>query len=430
MAYRYTPAPSSLFTKNRAKLREMLPENSIVIVHSNDVMPTNADGTLPFKQNADFYYLSGVDQEESVLILCPDAANEADREWLFVRETNEHIAIWEGDKLTKEQATLASGIQSVGWTSAFEGKLNQLMAESENVYLVTNEHIRAEGSVETRNDRFIAQCQKNFPLHQYRRLSPLLTRLRMVKEGEELAVIKEACEITKRGFDRVLAAVKPGIKEVEVEAEWAYEFVRSGGSFAYQPIVATGANACVLHYLESAAVCREGDLLLMDCGASFGPYTSDSTRTIPVSGKFTERQRAVYDAVLRVLERCVEILRPGILLKDYQEQVLGLMEKELIGLGLFTQEDVDAQEAPFTLVRKYFMHGTSHHLGLDVHDVNVPGVPVEVGNVFTIEPGVYIREENIGIRLENTYYVGADATVNLMPEMPIAADDIEAAMAK
>lgn len=428
MALRYQPAPSSLFTKNRAKLREMLEPNSIVIVHSNDVMPTNADGVMPFKQNADFYYLSGIDQEESVLVLCPDALNEADREWLFVRETNEHIAVWEGDKLTQSQATDASGINSVGWTTGFDHKLADLMAQSENVYLITNEHVRSEGGVQTRNDRFIIDCKNRFPLHQYRRLAPLTTRLRMVKESEEVDVISAASAITSRGFDRVLNLVKPGVLEMEVEAEWGYEFARSGGGFAYQPIVATGGNACVLHYLDSAAECEAGDLLLMDCGAYYGPYTSDSTRTIPVSGKFTDRQRAVYDAVLRVLTQCVDVLRPGITLKEYQENVLGWMESELIGLGLFTAADVAAQPAPFAMVRKYFMHGTSHHLGLDVHDVNLPGGMVEVGNVFTIEPGIYIPGENIGIRLENTYFIGESETINLMPDMPITADDIEKVM--
>lgn len=428
---RTEPAPASLFSRNRDRLRELLPEGAIVILQSNDVLPTNADGTFGFKQCTDLFYLSGIDQEETILVMFPGATREEQREVLFVRETNEHIALWEGNKLDKKSATARSGIENVQWTSQFPSMLRSLMFQAEQVFLITNEHNRADTPVQTRNDRLVQWCRDNYPLHTYRRLSPLTYSLRMIKQDEEIAMIRKACDITTDGFTRLLRTVKPGIGEWEVEAELLHEFTRQGSrGFAYPPIVGSGANACVLHYVENAVRCVDGEMLLLDVAAEYGNWNADLTRTIPVNGKFTPRQRAVYDAVLRVLRHCETILRPGIRPSEYQKQVLAYMETELIGLGLIGAEDAKAQGKDKPLVKKYFPHGTSHHLGLDVHDVNLDDAPVAPGMVFTIEPGIYIREENLGIRLENDYLIGAEGNINLLPNAPIEAGEIEALMAQ
>lgn len=426
---RRAPAPSALFTRNRDRLRELLPPGALAILHSNDVIPSNADGTLGFKQNADFFYLTGVDQEESVLVLFPGAAREEHREILFVRETNEHVALWEGKKLTKEEATQVSGVKTVRWTSDLNGILRSLFCQAEMVFLSVNEHARAENLVQTRNDRFVRWCKETYPLHTYRRLAPLLTSLRMVKQPEEIEMIHRACTITADGFKRVLGFVRPGVGEWEVEAELVHEFTRGGSKgFAYQPIIGSGGNACVLHYIENANLCQDGQMLLLDVAAEYYNWNADLTRTIPVNGKFTTRQRAVYEAVLRVLRYCETILRPGLRPSEYQKMVVDFMEKELIGLGLFSEEEARAQSPEKPLVKKYFPHGTSHHLGLDVHDVNLEDAPFAVGHVFTIEPGIYIREENLGIRIENDYLIGEEANVNLLADAPIEVEEIEALM--
>ncbi|NWK56305.1 aminopeptidase P N-terminal domain-containing protein [Verrucomicrobiaceae bacterium N1E253] len=428
---RYEPADSQLFVRNRSRLNKLLKSNSIAILHSNDVMPTNADGTMALKQNTDIYYLSGIDQEESILLIYPDAREEKDREILFVRETNEHIAIWEGAKLTKEKASHLSGIQNVQWTNQFENTLHRLIQQAEHVYLNTNEHLRAASSVETRDARFIKKCQNEYPLHNYERLAPLMHRLRIIKDAEEIKKLQEACNITEAGFRRILSFVKPGVGEWEIEAEYAHEFLRSKSmGFSYLPIIASGKNACVLHYLDNNQLCQDGDLLLMDVGAEYANWNADMTRTIPVNGKFTPRQREVYDAVLRVMRRANGILRPGILPSEYQKRVMEFVEEELINLGLITADEAAKQPADKPLVRKYFMHGTSHHLGLDVHDVCPPNEPVAEGMVFTIEPGIYIPDENLGIRLENDVVIGKDDNFDLMANIPLEADDIEALMAK
>ncbi|GAA5495724.1 Xaa-Pro aminopeptidase [Rubritalea halochordaticola] len=427
---RYEPIDPALFSKNRENLAKLLKPNSIVVLHSNDVMPTNADGTMPFKQNADLIYLTGADQEESILILYPDAPNDAQREILFVRETNEFIAVWEGEKYTKERATEISGIKNVQWTNNFETVLHNLLKQADHVYLSINEHLRADTTVKTRNDRFIEKIQKEYPLHKYERLSPLIHQLRPIKDQIEIEVMQKACDITEAGFRRVLNFIKPGVGEWEVEAEYIHEFIRSKSKgFAYTPIIGGGHNACVLHYIENNCVLQDGDLVLMDVGAEYANWNADMTRTVPVNGKFTERQRAVYDAVLRVMRKANEILRPGTLPSDYQKQVMGFMEEELIGLDLITAEEAQAQDESKPLVKKYFPHGTSHHLGVDVHDVSRPNTPFAVGNVFTIEPGIYIREENIGIRIENNYLIGETENIDLMANIPIEADEIEALMA-
>lgn len=426
---RYDPVDPQFFVRNRARLCEKLKPNSLVIIHANDIMPSNADGVLPFHQNRDLYHLTGIDQEETIIFLCPDALEPKDREILFTREPSEHLAIWEGHKLTKDQAIGISGMENVQWTSTFETTLHRIAPQIDHIYLHTNEHLRADTIVETRNSRFIQMCQDRYPLHRYERVAPLMHELRMIKDPEEVRFLQKAIDITEAGFKRVLGFIKPGVGEWEIEAEYLHEFVRrKSKGFAYPPIVGSGKNALVLHYVENDQVCEDGEMVLMDVAAEYGNWNADMTRTVPVSGKFTDRQRDVYNAVLRVLRACEKILRPGILIRDYQKKVIEIMEGELIGLGLIDAEEAKQQGEDKALVKKYFMHGTSHHLGLDVHDVAPPKQEVQVGMVFTIEPGIYIPEENMGIRLENDYVIGEDENIDLFGNIPIEVEEIEALM--
>ncbi len=423
---RYEPIDSILFIENRKRLVSRLKPNSVVIIHANDIMPTNADGTMTFRQNSDLFYLTGVDQEESVLILAPDFPDEKMKEMLFLRETSEEIAIWEGHKLTKEEAITTSGITNIKWSPDFEKMLYTILAESEHIYLPTNEHIRNGSLVETANDRFIKSCQARFPLYEYERLAPIIYDLRTIKSSIEIDQISKACQITNQGFRRILNMVKPGVWEYELEAEYMHEFLsnRSRG-FAYTPIIAGGGNACVLHYIENSMQLRDGDLLLMDVGAEYANYNADMTRTIPVNGRFTQRQRDVYEAVNRVKKSATDLLRPGSAIPEYHKAVGELMTKELIDLKLIDQTDIKNQDPDWPAYRKYFMHGTSHHLGLDVHDVASIYKKFEVGMVFTVEPGIYIQEEGIGIRLEDDIVIREDGHDNLMADIPIEIEEIE-----
>ncbi len=426
---RYRPADPSLFVDNRKRLAKKLKPGSLAIVGANDILPSNADATLPFVQNSDLYYLTGIDQEESVLLFFPEASDEKLREVLFVRETSEHIAVWEGQKLTKERASELSGIKNVRWLQDFDNIFRDLMIEARRVYLNSNEHRRAHIAVETREIRFIKRCQSEFPLHRYERLAQLMHELRPIKSDAEIELLKEACRITELGFRRVLAFVKPGVKEYEVEAEYIHEFLRHGASgFAYTPIIGSGKNNCALHYLDNDQVCKGGDLLLMDVAARYANYNADMTRTIPVNGKFTDRQKAVYEAVLRTVRHADSILRPGVLLKDYEKEVGKFVEGELVGLGLLEEAKIADQDPDKPLYKKYFMHGTSHQLGIDVHDVGAAWRKVEQGMVFTIEPGIYIPDENFGVRLENDYLIGPSGNTDLMASIPIEVKDIEDGM--
>ena len=427
---RYDTIDPQLFIRNRENLQKLLKPKSIVVLHANDIMPTNADGVMPFIQNTDLFYLSGVNQEDTVLILFPDAIDEKDREILCVKETSELIAIWEGEKLTKEQATEVSGIKRVEWSDTFEQHLHRLVPQADHVYLATNEHVRAAAVVETRNDRFIKQCRERYPLHHYERLAPLMHRLRITKDTVELEMLQKAIDITEAGFRRVLPFIKPGVGEWEVEAEYLHEFVRSRSrGFAYPPIIGSGKNACVLHYVENNCVMADGEMVLMDVAAEWANWNADMTRTVPVNGRFTDRQRDVYNAVLRVFRGATDILRPGMTPNRWRKETVDLMEVELIKLGLIDADeakDQDPEEKP--LVKKYFMHGVGHHLGLDVHDVHPPHEPVAEGMVFTVEPGIYIREESLGVRLENDILIGADRNIDLFENIPIEADEIEELM--
>jgi len=426
---RYEPLDPKLFIENRARLTSLLPPDSIAIVNANDILPTNADGTLALRQNSDLFYLTGVEQEETILLLFPEADDEKQREILFLREPNELNELWEGHKLRRDEAQKLTGIQQVRWTQDFWATFHRLVVEAEHVFLNTNEHKRAVCEVQTRDDRFVVEARRRYPLHNYRRLAPLLHQSRLAKSPREVAVIDRACQLTARGFRRVLQYVKPGLTEADVEAEYAHEFIRGRGRFAYEPIIATGKNACVLHYLENCAPLKKGQLLLMDVGAAYANYNSDMTRTIPVNGRFTRRQRAVYGAVLRVLEASTEALRPGLKPRDWQKHAEALMTEELLKLELLKPKDVKKRNPDSPAVKKYFMHGLGHPIGLDVHDVGDTTKPMEEGWIMTVEPGIYIPEEELAVRLENTVLVTDRGAVNLMASIPIEAEAIEEAMA-
>lgn len=426
---KYLSIDNALFIQNRKKFAELLEPKSLAVFNSNDIMPTNADGTMPFKQNSDLFYLSGIDQEESILLLFPDCPEEKHKEVLFLKETNEMIAIWEGHKYTKEEAFETSGIKTVYWLSQFEQVFNSLMAKAESVYLNSNEHLRATVEVQTRDARFVKWCQENYPLHQYRRSAPLMHHLRAIKSDIEIDLMQQACNITEKGFRRVLNFVKPGVMEYEIEAEFLHEFIRNrSAGFAYSPIIASGANACVLHYIANNAQCQDGEVILFDVAAEYANYNSDMSRSIPVNGRFSKRQKAVYQSVRRVMQAAMQMLTPGNSIPEYHREVGKIMESELIELGLLDRTDVKNQNPEQPLYRKYFMHGTSHHLGLDVHDVGDMLRKFEPGMVFTVEPGIYIREENLGIRLENNVVVTQDGIIDLMKNIPIEAEEIEELM--
>lgn len=422
---RHAPIKSALFSRNRDRLRRLVRRNSLVVVNANDILPTNADGSLVMVPNSDLFYLSGIEQEESILLIAPDAFDEKQREILFLREPNDHLRVWEGHKLSREQARQISGIQEVRWLSEFPTVFHQLMGEVEAVYLNSNEHRRAVVAVETRDARFIRQCRTQYPLHHYHRLARVMHALRVVKSDPEIKLIRQACGITRQSFLRALKFVKPGVNEMEVEAEFAHEYIRQGARFAYSPIIASGANSCVLHYLSNDQVCRKGDVLLLDVAASYANYNSDLTRTIPVSGRFTRRQKQVYQAVLRVLRAMIKATVAGKLHRDWQKEAEALIQEELLKLGLLKPKDIKRQSPDQPALKRYFMHGLGHPIGLDVHDVGFVSEPFAPGWVMTVEPGIYIPEEGFGIRLENDVLITRDGPVDLMADIPIEAAEIE-----
>lgn len=428
---RYERIDNDLFIQNRKDFTAKMKPGSLAIFNSNDIYPISADSTIPFKQHRDIFYLSGVDQEESILCLFPDSKNPKYQEMLFLKETNDEIAIWEGEKLTKERAFEVSGIRTVYWLSDFEKILKSLMSEAIQVYLNTNEHLRASTEVQTREDRFIERIQKEFPAHTYLRSAPILHQIRSVKKPQEIELIQKACNITEKGFRRLLHFIKPGVWEHEIEAELWHEFIRNrANGFAYTPIIASGFNACVLHYIENNQPVKDGDVVLMDFGAEYGNYASDLTRCVPANGRFTPRQKEVYNAVLHVKNEANKILKPGVLLTDYQDAVGKIMEEQLLNLKLIDKTDIRNQDPLWPAYKKYFMHGTSHYMGLDTHDYGSWVDPITEDMVFTIEPGIYIREENLGIRLEDDIVVKEGENINLMSNIPIEAEEIEELMNK
>ena len=427
---KYHQIDRNLFIKNRAKFISQMKPNSVAVFNSNDIYPVSADSTLPFAQHRDILYLSGVDQEESILLLFPDAPYQNLKEILFLKETNEHIAVWEGEKLTKERAFEVSGIKTVFWLTDFEKILKEVMAYSEIIYINTNEHYRASVETETREARFVKWWKNNYPAHQVAKSNPILQRIRSVKESEELDLIQTACDITEKGFRRVLNFVQPNVMEFEIEAEFAHEFIRNrSNGFAYTPIIASGNSANVLHYIENNLQCKNGDLLLLDVGAEYANYSSDMTRTIPVSKRFSARQKAVYNAVLHVKNEATKMLVPGTLWKQYHVEVGKIMTSELLTLGLIDKADIQNETDEKPAYKKYFMHGTSHHMGMDTHDYGLLHELMKPNMVFTVEPGIYIPNEGFGIRLEDDVVIQESGEpFNLMRNIPIEADEIEMLM--
>ncbi len=425
---RHVPIDPKLFVENRQRLAKLLVPNSLAVVNANDVLPTNADGTLVMVPNADLFYLSGIEQEESILVLAPQAFDEKLREILFLREPSAHLKIWEGHKHSKEEAQKISGIKTVKWLSEFPSVFHRLMCEAEHVYLNSNEHNRAHIEVQTRDARFVRDTQAKYPLHQYHRLARVMHELRVVKSEREIELMRTACAITRAGFLRVLKKTKPSINECEIEAEFIHEFTRRRAKFAYNPIVASGENACTLHYNQNDQPCKKGELLLIDIGANYANYSADLTRTIPVSGKFSRRQKAVYNAVLRVMRASIAGATVGKLSRDWLKESQMMMNEELLGLGLLTKADIRKQTDDEPACRKYFMHGLGHPLGIDVHDVGFTTQPFAPGWILTVEPGIYIPSEKIGVRLENDILVTEDGPVDLMADIPVETDEIEALM--
>ena len=424
---KYHQIDAQLYVKNRLKFTAQMKPNSVAIFNSNDIYPVSADSTLAFSQHRDILYLSGVDQEESILLLCPNAPYDNLKEMLFLKETSEHIAIWEGEKLTKQRAFEVSGIKTVYWLSDFSKILNEIMSYTETMYINTNEHYRAKVETETREARFVKKWKENYPAHKVEKSNTILQRLRAIKEPEELHLIKNACDITEKGFRRILNFVKPEIMEYEIEAELIHEFIRNRSrGFAYSPIIASGNNANVLHYIENNQKCIDGDLILLDIAAEYGNYSSDLSRTIPVSGRYSKRQKAVYNAVLRVKNEATKMLIPGTLWKNYHVEVGKLMTSELLGLGLLNKADLQNENPDWPAYKKYFMHGTSHHLGLDTHDYGLLHEPMQANMVLTVEPGIYIPAEGFAIRLEDDVVVQEfGAPLNLMKNIPIEIEEIE-----
>jgi Xaa-Pro aminopeptidase len=428
---KYDALDNALFIENRKRFKALMKPNSIAVFVSNDEMPRSADALYTWRQNPDLYYLSGIDQEQTILLLYPDCPNPRQREILFLRKTNEHIAVWEGHKYTKEEGRAASGIENIQWTEGFDTLFHVLMTYAETIYLNANEHDRANTKVPYLEQRFAAETISRYPLHKVERSAPLMHRLRSIKSEIEVNAMKHACSITEKAFRRVLGFVRPGVYEYEIEAEITHEFLRNRATgHAYNPIIASGSAACVLHYVDNNAMCKDGDLLLMDFGAEYANYMSDLTRTIPVNGRFSARQRDVYNAVLSVMKYAKSMLRPGTLFDDYNREVGLAMEQELIKLGLIDAAEVKKQNPENPLYKKYFMHGTSHYLGIDVHDVGFRYAQMQAGMAFTCEPGIYIPEEGIGIRLENDVVLTENGNIDLMESIPLEADEIEELMSK
>ncbi|MFD0763430.1 aminopeptidase P family protein [Mucilaginibacter lutimaris] len=426
---KYLPVNEQLFTNNRKNFVSRIKPNSIAIFHSNDEYPRNGDQTFIFKQNPDFYYLTGIDQEQSILVLYPDCPNLQYREVLFLRQTNEHIAVWEGHKYTKEEARKASGIQNIYWLHEYETILHGIINYADNIYINTNENDRYVHTVPYRDLRFLETLRQKYPLHHYERSALIMRDLRVVKSEIEVELTQKACDITRDAFIRVLKFVQPGVAEYEIEAEITHEFLRQRATgHAYSPIIASGKNAIVLHYIDNNQVCNDGDVILFDWAAEYANYNADMSRSIPVNGRFTKRQRQVYDAVLRVFREASKMLVAGTVWNEYHDEVGKIMTGELIDLGLLSRNEVDKQDPKAPLYKKYFMHGTSHHLGLDVHDFASRYKPFEVGNILTCEPGIYIPEEGLGVRLENNILITKDGNRDLMAHIPIEAEEIEELM--
>ncbi len=418
-----------LFEHDRKKLYPLLASHSLVILQSNDEMNRTADQLYPFRQNSDLYYLSGINQEKSVLVLAPDHPDKNMQEILFIRKTDNKLETWEGHKMTIEEAQTCSGINNVKHIDDFDSVLAGLMAYAKHVYLNIPEHPKFIPELPCRNLRFANELKSKYPAHDYCRLAPVMKALRIIKSTDEIEMIRKACDITNEAFKRVIKFLKPGITEYEVEAEIIHEFISRGANgHAFQPIVASGINACILHYVNNNNPCRDGELLLLDFGADYGNYAADCSRTIPVSGHFTERQKTVYESVLNVFKFARSLIKPGSTINVVHDEVCRQFEKEHIKLGLYTQQDLDKQDIESPLYKKYYMHGTSHFVGLDVHDPGDKDAVFQPGMVLTCEPGIYIREEKLGIRIENDILITENGNLDLMENIPMEVEEIEKLM--
>jgi Xaa-Pro aminopeptidase len=424
---KYKPLNNSIYKRNRLNFMDQMKGNSMAIFNSNDIYPVSADTELPFEQHRDIFHLTGIDQEETILILYPSSKDNKTRENLFIRRSDEHTKIWEGEKLSKGLATKLSGVENVHFVEDFKNILHSISNKVDTFYINKNEHYRANSPVETREDRFINWLLKKYPAHKVAKSNPILQRLRSIKHLDEIDQIKKACQITKKGFDRVLRFVKPNVWEYQIEAEFIHEFINnSSKGFAYTPIIASGIDNNVLHYIKNNKQCKDGDLILMDVGAEYGNYSSDMTRTIPVSGRFSKRQKEVYDSVLRVKNEATKLLTIGNNWRKFHEQVGEIMTQELFKIGLIDKNDIKNETKNNPAYKKYFMHGTSHHLGLDTHDYGLLEDPFQENMVFTVEPGIYIPKEGFGIRLEDDVVIQSKGEpLNLMSDIPILADEIE-----
>ena len=424
---RYDPIEKSFFVKNRKKFLAKMSKRGLAFFNSNDNYPVSADTTLPFEQHRDIFYLTGINQNETILALYNGDAEGETLEMLFVTKPNKILTHWEGERLDETTAFKISGIEKVYWIDDLEKKIDDLMVKTDFLYINNNEHYRAKVETETREERFNKWIQKKFPKKSIKKSNPILQRLRSVKEKLELNLIKKACQITELGFRRVLKFIKPGVWEYEIEAEFAHEFLKNKSrKFAYSPIIASGENSNILHYIENNSQCKKGDLVLLDVGAEYANYSSDMTRTVPINGKFNNRQKKVYNSVLYVKNQATKLLKPGILWAEHHKEVGKIMTSELLKLGLLDKADIQAQTDKNPAFKKYFTHGTSHHLGLDTHDYGDINLPVEENNVFTVEPGIYIPKEGFGIRLEDDVVVQKDGDpINLMKNIPIEIDEIE-----
>ena len=427
---RYTPIISELYKKNREKFVSKMKKDSIAVFNSNDIYPIGADSTFPFEQHRDIFYLTGIDQEETILLLSPEAKEIENREILFIRKTDKNVQVWEGSKLSKSDARSISGIEKILWLNEFDSTLKEMTSQNNGIYLNKNEHYRNNSETQTREDRFIGKFKKEYPIHFVYRSNPILQHIRSIKDPLEIRQIQRACNITEMGFRRILKFIKPGVWEYEIEAELLHEFIsnRSKG-FAYSPIIASGKNANVLHYIKNNFQCKSGELVLIDAAAEYGNYCSDLTRTVPVSGRYSDRHKAIYNSVLNVKKKASTLLTPGVLWKEYHEEVGKIMTAELLMLGLLDKNDVRKQDPKLPAYKKYFMHGTSHHIGLDTHDYGLLNEPFEPNMVFTVEPGIYLPNEGFGIRLEDVVVVQESGEpVNLMKSIPIEIDEIESIM--
>ena len=426
---KYPTIDQSLFVLNRKNFTKQLKNNSLAIFNSSDEFPRSGDQSFVFKQNPDLFYLSGIDQEQTILLLYPDCPNPLYKEVLFLRQTNDYIKVWEGYKYTKEQAKAASGIQAIYWLEDFDNILHSIANYAENIYLNTNENDRYAHEVPYRDIRFIEKMKSKYPLHHYERSAPIMRNLRAVKSDVEIELTKKASAITRDAFIRVLKFTKPGVKEYEIEAEIIHEFIRQGGTgHAYTPIIASGHNANILHYNDNNQECKDGDVILFDFGAEYANYNADMSRSIPVNGRFTQRQKDVYNAVLEVMRQSIKLIGEGTVWNNYHEQVGEMMTEQLVNLGLISLEDVKNQNPAYPAYKKYFMHGNSHHLGIDVHDFAGRYTPFAAGNILTVEPGIYIPAEGLGIRLENNILITANGNIDLMADIPLEAEEIEEIM--